>query len=437
MRAVNPPRGEGTVVANIPHGLDTAQLAGSASLIGVQQADFECNETGCKYQNWLLEGEELLAGPPGAAPQCLAGSGVTSCARLAPCWGVAGLLVSLSRIAYQECGSGDTGQTVVVDYSTTPPTRSVVPQIALPESISGPWLIGLSPSWNEPSGVARPAPALVERNLETGAEPLHIELPETGAEFATESRYPALASVQEDGRIAYVIPKETAYGPAPESVFTASPAEPRPRPILSARVSGSHGQPFIPDQRLLLASDLLAVEERLPNRDDPPEPLQRLELASLAGQRLGGVELGENEEVGFDFNGSELVAVKTPCVESFMTTWGAAQPQPTKAPGGVCPPPRLARISLGRRGLTAAIACPTSPALGCLQSTVRVELRIRGRAVSSRGGADDLFPGQRTTLTTPLGARAVRWLREHRNVSVNVQIESGYGGPASTRRRLR
>jgi hypothetical protein len=318
----------------------------------------------------------------------------------------------------------------VVDYSTSPPARSVVPQVALPESISGPWLVGLSPGWET-------RPALVERNLETGAEPLHIELSGTGSEFAGESHYPALASVQEDGRIAYVAPKETAFGPEPESVFTVSPTEPRPRPVLAARVSSQYSGQFIPDQRLFLAGDVLVLEERLPNRRDSPDPLQRLELANLSGQRLGGFEVGENTDVPFDFNGSELVALDTPCVESFLITWGPGQPQPSRPVTGVCPTARLVRIALGRQGLAATVRCPASPPVGCLATTVTVETHIRGRTISSRGEANDMFPGRRATLRVPLGARARRWLRQHRTQSLAVQIESGYGETSRFRTRLR
>ncbi|HTU78648.1 MAG TPA: hypothetical protein VMF09_07810 [Solirubrobacteraceae bacterium] len=442
VRAVDPASGAESAVASIPRRLGASQLAASPALIGIEQADPRCDEPGCKYENWQLEGEELLAGPPGATLQCLVGFGSGSCAGLASCYGAADLLVSASRIAYRECGDSSAGQTVVVDYSTAPPTRSIVPQLALPEAISGPWLVGLSPAWQEqhqPSGTAGPAtaPALIERNLETGAEPLHIELPETGGdEFAAETNYPALASVQEDGRIAYVSPKETAYGPEPESLYTASPAEPRPRAILSARVSSRYRQ-FIPDQRLFLAGDLLGLEERLPNRHDRPDPLQRLELANLEGQRLGGFGLGENTVVPFDFNGSELVAVKTPCAESFMITWGPGQPQPPVPPSGVCPTPRLARITLGRHGLTATITCPASPPLGCVEPTIRIKLHVRGKAVSSRGETNDMFPGRKATLTAPLGAGSLRWLRQHRNPWVGVEIESLNSETSTTHIRVR
>jgi hypothetical protein len=427
LRAVDPTSGAASVVARIPRRLGATQLAGSSALIGVEQSNPVC-EPGCKYEQWQLEGEELLAGPPGATLQCLAGFGSASCAGLSPCVGVSNVLVSSSRIAYRECDGDSTGQTVVVDYSTTTPTRSVVPQVALPEAISGPWLVGLSPGWET-------RPALVERNLETGVEPLHIGLSGTGSEYAGESHYPALASVQEDGRIAYVAPKDTAVGPKPESVFTASPSEPHPRATISARVSSQYSGQFIPDQRLFLAGDLLGLEERLPNRRDPPDPLRRLELANLAGQRLGGFEIGE--EVSFDFNGSELVALDTPCVESFLVAWGPGQPQPARPLRGVCPTARLVRIALGRQGLAATVRCPASPPVGCLATTVTVDIHIRGRTVSSRGETSDMFPGGRATLGVPLGPRARRWLRRHRTQSVAVQITSGYGETSRLRTRLR
>jgi hypothetical protein len=442
VRAVDPTSGAGSVVASIPHRLGASQLAGSTALIGVEQADPRCDEPGCKYEHWSLEGEELLAGPPGTTLQCLAGFGSGSCAGLARCYGASDLLVSSSRIAYRGCGDGEQGQTVVVDYSTAPPTRSIVPQVAVPEAISGPWLVGLSPAWKEkyePSVTLRSlvVPALVELNLETGAEALHIELPATGGyEYPAETQYPALASVQEDGRIAYVVPKDTADAPEPELVFTASPAEPDPRAILSARVS-SYDRQFIPDQRLFLAGDLLALEELLPNRRFRPDPLQRLELANLEGQRLGGFEIGENTAVPFDFNGSELVAVETPCGESFMTTWSPGQPQPPGPPSGPCPIPRLVRISLARHGLTATVTCPAAPPLGCPEPTIRTKLHIRGKAVSSTGEANELFPGQKAKLTAPLGAKALRWLRQHRNLSISVEIDSLDSEASTIRTRLR
>ena len=429
---VDPTSGAASVVASIPRSLGTAQLAASPALIGVEQADPRCNEALCKYQDWQLTGEELLAAPPGDMPQCLAGFGSASCGGLGRCAGAANALVSSSRIAYRECAGGNTGQTVVVDYSTMPPTRSVVPQVAVPESISGPWLVGLSPGWMEsygPSGKARPGPgpAVVERDLETGAEPLHVELSKTGSENASESSYPALASVQRDGRIVYVVGSGRL-----EQVFTASPAEPDPRPILSAPVPLGSTE-FIPYQRLLLAGDVLALEERL---RPSPYARQRLELANLGGERLGGIEIGEIEP--FDFNGSELAAVNTPCVESFLTTWSPGQPQPARPPGGVCPTPRLERISVGRQGLTATVACPDSPPLGCLASTIRVEVRLRGRAVSSKGKANRILPGRRAMLTTPLSTPALRWLRRHRNLPAIVRIESELGEPTRiTRAHLR
>jgi hypothetical protein len=423
VRAVDPISGVASVVASIPRLLGAAQLAGSPALVGVEQADLRC-EPGCKYEHWQLEGEELLAGPPGAALQCLAGFGSASCGGIGPCFGVSDVLVSSDRIVYRECGGGSTGQTIVLDYATTPATRSVVPQVALPESISGPWLIGLSQGWET-------RPALVERNLETGDEPLHIELSGTGYVFAGESHYPALASVQEDGRIAYVAGPEGRS----ERVFTASPAEPHPRTILSAQVSLYSSQ-FIPNQRLFIADNLLALEELLPDHGYP-DPPQRLEFVNLAGQKLGGIEVGENVIVPFDFNGSELVALDTPCVESFLITWAPGQPQPTRPPSGVCPNVRLVQITLGRQGLVATVRCPASPPVGCLATTVTVETQIHGRAISSRGEADNLLPGRRTTLGVPLGTRARRWLKQHRNQSVSVQIESGYGEASRLHTRLR
>ncbi len=433
VRLVDPASGASSVVASVPHSLGAAQLAGSPALIGVEQADLMCNEQGCKYEHWSLEGGEVLAGPPGATLGCLAGFGSASCAGLRPCYGVSAAIVSGSRIAYQECVDADIGRTVVVDYATTPPTRTLVPQVSLPESMSGPWLVGLSPGWDTNYELSGPgASAVVERNLETGAEPLHIELHEIGSEFPAEQTYPALAGVQEDGRIAYVVGSEEG----PESVFTASPAEPLPRKILAARVS-PYSRQFVPDRRFFFADGMLALEEELPPyRYESPLAPQRIALANVAGERLGEVELSDNEELPFDFNGSEVAGVETPCVESFMFTWGAGQPPPPRPPDA-CPSPRLDRIALARHGLDATLSCPDSPPLGCPWPAIEVQLRVRGRHISSRGQAEDMLPGARTTVTAPLVPRDVRWLRGHPGVPVGVQIQAGYGEPTRTRTRLR
>lgn len=194
---------------------------------------------------------------------------------------------------------------------------------------------------------------------------------------------------------------------------------------------------FIPNQRLFLVDNLLALEELLPSRPGSPYSPRRLEFVNLAGQKLGRFEIGENAVEPFDFNGSELAAIATPCVESFLIAWGPGQPQPPRPFTGVCPTARLVRIALGRQGLAATVKCPASPPVGCLATTVTVGIHLRDRTISSRGEANDMFPGQRATVRVPLGARVRRWLRQHRTQSVAVQITSGYGETLRLRTRLR
>jgi hypothetical protein len=204
VREVDPQTGATQKLAAVNEPYGYVQLAGSPYLTAVRGTGLGCPREGqgCKYDDYEFEADDLLAAAPGASLRCVFSLQITGCARQAPCWIATPVLVSGYRMAYQICSKENEVGTVVVDTSPSGSVPLRITQIGLPLSLAGQWLVGLAPGL-QGAGETTSAPVLVEINLTTGAE-ARTDLPPVRKEAPTpgfSGRYPALASVQEDGEV--------------------------------------------------------------------------------------------------------------------------------------------------------------------------------------------------------------------------------------------
>jgi hypothetical protein len=145
---------------------------------------------------------------------------------------------------------------------------------------------------------------------------------------------------------------------------------------------------------------------------------QEIVLEDLSGQPLG--EMLGRSLIGFDFDGTRIVAASRPCVESFLETWAPGEAAPG-IPAGRCPSAAIAHLSMTHRSVHVVLACPRSPALGCPHMSATAEggdFQVRSRFLS-------LLPGERHTFVLTVGPRGRRWLAHHRGTRVTVAADGG------------
>jgi hypothetical protein len=168
LRSIDPETGSATTLTSVnSRRTDYLALDASPSLVLVHAVDIRCYEEGCKYEHNVDAGEEVLFGAPGSPLSCAAGFGDGSCGGMEACYGAQTALVAENRLAFSGCDNLDRGTTIVLDESSAPPGRTVVPQIGFPEAMAGHWLVGLSADWT-----GERSSALIEINLRTGEEAL-------------------------------------------------------------------------------------------------------------------------------------------------------------------------------------------------------------------------------------------------------------------------
>jgi hypothetical protein len=406
LRTVQPTSAAVSASVEVGARYDQPRIAASQSLIALQGVDTECAE-GCKSENPSITADDLLAAAPGAT-RCIAafltrrgcGAGAKVCPEV-----IQAPLVSATTLVYESCATefGAPTEEPFSAISTGPgaPIRRLA-AIAYPEALAGEWLVGLAPGW-QGYGVKgeRPhgPPVLVEHNLATGAEPLRLALSLTSVpRLFGEGEYPAIASVQEDGRVVYVT------GTADKrELWTASPDQPTPR-ALGRAASGASVSEL--SRR---GPSLIVRDGRIAEYDGHAGVV----VKDLDGVSLGSVHLRRLD--GFDFDGAQVLLANTPCSESFLTTWAVGEPAPP-APSGRCRLPNIANVRFDRSRIRVALACPSGSELGCPAASVQL-----GRD-GPPSSFVELLPGARRTVSISLGlfARRVLVRRRHRRVTLYV-----------------
>lgn len=336
---------------------------------------------GSKYEPEMFEARDLLFEPPGGALRCLAQLSGTGCGSPNTCvFGLA--VVSGPLLAYPSCsgGNGEAGS-VVLDSATS--QLQVVPQIALPLSLSGRWLVGLAPGWDpvlngKPGG--KTLPVLVERDLLSGGETLRIPLaPWTREVSGPNGEPPALAAVQEDGTIAYAV---AAGGRT--ALWTASPSQPVPRQIMT--IHASMGWLSLLPIPLVLREGRIAYPDAEGREYGPRE----IAVATLSGVRLGSLRVLAQD--GFDYNGTHVLASSTPCNKSFLLTWAPGEAQPP-VPGEGCTPARLAHVHLHAGRIVFELRCPEGVEVGCETG----QISVSGGPISLTSEGNRSSPGKAST----------------------------------------
>jgi hypothetical protein len=364
---------------------------------------YECG----RYDQPGIEARDLLYEPPGGALRCVAEltlSPAGGCGSPSTCR-YESAVASGALLAYPSCGRGEnelgeneTG-TVVFDANTG--RTQLVPQIALPLSVSGPWLVGLAAGWKPPptgNPGGQPPPVLVERNLVTGAEPLRIPLaPWTHGRISPRETLPAYAAVQEDGTIVYAIAQGTRT-----ALWTASPADSVPRLVTTS----SAGFGWLTDlpRPLVLRDGRVAF----PDVEAPEYGPRRVAVATLSGVRLGALRVIAQD--GFDYDGTHLLAPSSPCGKSYLLSWAPGEPPP-RVPAVGCVAARLAHVRFASGQLRFDLQCPEANVefVGCETSRISVT----GGPISLTAEGEQLFPEDSERLAFRLPCSAKRWLRRH------------------------
>jgi hypothetical protein len=403
--------GSSVFLAALPR-YSTINVALSGQLLAVQGVNTGCDP---KCADYYFGGDDIAVGSPGAPLRCLASMSASylfppgPCNALKACPDVANdLLVSGETLAWGSCREPErTGYYTAVARPLTGTPPETVTSIADPEALAGNWLVGLAPDWRPWEAPGEKAmPVLVERDLLTGQEPVHVVLPaETRwPSLFAEGEYPAVASVQPDGTVAYVLDAEGGG-----LLYTVSPTEPAPRVVgpWGAATSAAIAREA---PSLLLRDGIVAG--RL---GGGMISLERLDGTAVTSVRSRGEE-------GFDFDGSHLAIVETPCTESFVQTWSVGEPPP-RPPAGQCPAARLGHVSFDRGNVLVRLSCPALPDLGCRTTTVWFELPKEVESPAGEHSAQNItmLPGTSRTVTIHLPPG---WLRRHRHRRVRVELET-------------
>ena len=403
---VNPESGESQKVAALTpeYGKPRAMALGAG--FAFEGTHWGCGSRECsKYEPGGLDARDLLFEPPGGALRCLAQLHGNGCASPSTCV-VGSAVVSGALLAYPSCSNGEeeTGS-VLFDSATS--QLKIVPQIALPLSLSGRWLVGLAPGWNpafnEKPGAKAP-PVLVERDLLSGGETLRIPLsPWTHEVSGPNEELPALAAVQEDGTIAYAV---AAGGRT--ALWTASASQPVPRQVMM--IHASMGWLALLPRPLVLREGRIAFPDAEGQLYGPRE----IAVATLAGVRLGSLRVLAQD--GFDYDGTHVLASSTPCEKSFLLTWAPGEAHP-RVPGDGCTSARLAHVRFATGRIVFELRCPEEVEVGCETG----EISVSGGPISLTAEGEQLLPGEREHLALRLPDSARRWLRRHPRVNLIVR----------------
>lgn len=412
LRTLDPADGATLDTLRVPRRYDSVQLAASGSLVAVGGVDEECF---CKYLDYRVTAVDVLAAAPGVIPVCSPSRCVGGEACIRP---PAAPLVSGSTLVYESCRATGQSLSAIERGAGGPPGE--LGQIAFPQSLAGEWLVGLAPGALDPP-LGAPPPELIERNLATGAEPLRIALPPVSQppQFFGGGEYPAIAGVEEDGTVAYLL---DASGQ--NQLWTASPGTPTPR-LLGRSAIGTEPREAPP------GGPRLAVRD---GRVASYQGSGTVTVQTLAGTPLGSVRARALD--GFDFDGARVLLAATPCSESFLETWAPGEAAPL-LPGGRCPAPRIGRVRFAPHSIRVKLYCPAQPPLGCLETNVSVLAGQEGQAFELESSPRAMLPAAGRTVAIGLGRGEKRWLEGHRGAAVTVTVGAEIGEPGTYRRRVR
>jgi len=358
---------------------------------------------GSKYEPGRIGEHELLFEQPGSSLSCLARFVREGCALPNICiFGTA--TTSSELLAYPSCSEGIAARpTGTVVFDATSSQTQLVPQVTLPLSIAGPWLVGLAPGWNpEQSPTHTATPTLVERNLLTGSEPVRIPLaPWSHLAADEEQALRAVAAVQEDGELVYAV--EAGSGTA---LWTASPSQSVPRHVLTIHV----GLGWLKELPLPLALH----EGRLAFPDDAGKEFgpRKVTIATLQGVRLGSLRVLAQD--GFDYNGTRLLATSAPCGKVYLLSWAPGEPHP-RVPGDGCAAARLTEVRLSAAHITLVLRCPEG------DKCETGEISASAGPIDLHTEGEQLLYGENETVTLPLSPRDKRWLVRHPHVVLTVR----------------
>src|SRR5258708_195997 len=402
---IDPASGRSTKLAALTPGYRWRVMA-LGDGFALERTKYGCGRYECsKYESGGIEARDLLYEPPGGALRCLAELSRNGCGSPSACaWESA--VASGALLAYPSCGGeqqlgGGENEAGTAVFNATTNQTQVVPQITLPLSVSGPWLVGLAAGWKPPpTGNPRgqPPPVLVERNLLTGAEPLRILLaPWTHVRISPRETLPAYAAVQEDGTAVYAI----AAG-SRTALWTASPAQPLPRLVTTS----SAGFGWLADLPLALA--LRDGRVAFPDAEAQEYGPRRIVIATLSGVRLGALRVIAQD--GFDYDGTHVLAPSTPCGKTYLLAWAPGEPPPP-VPAVGCMAARLAHLRPASGKLQVELHCPEANVgfVGCATS----EISVTAGPISLTAEEEQLFPEDSERLVLRLPRSAQRWLRRH------------------------
>lgn len=367
-----------------------------------------CAPYGCsKYESPGIEARDLLYEPPGGTLRCLAELSGNGCGSPNTCRYESAVALG-PLLAYPSCSPPEQEIGSVVFDATTNQTQ-VVPQITLPLSASGPWLVGLAAGWKPPPAGnpgGQPSPMLVERNLVTGAEPLRIPLaPWTHVMISQRETLPAYAAVQEDGTIVYAI----AAG-SHTALWTASPAQPLPRLVTTSSTELG----WLADLPLPLV--LRDGRVAFPDVEARVYGPRRIAIATLGGVRLGALRVVAQD--GFDYDGRQVLASSNPCGTSYLLAWAPGEPPP-RVPAAGCRAARLTHLRFASGQLRFELRCPGANVgfVGCATS----EISLTGGPISLTAEGEQLFPDDSERLALRLSGSAQRWLRRHPRATLTLR----------------
>jgi hypothetical protein len=397
---VEPQTGESRELAALAERLREARALSVG--MGFVFEGISANYGGTKYEPGYIGEHELLFEQPASPLRCVARLFQSGCALPNLCV-FGSTVVSGTLLAYPSCERGGIEEAGTVLFNPTSSQTQLVPQIALPLSLAGPWLVGLAPGW-DPNRIAdgKAAPVLVERNLLTGSEPVRLPLaPWSHPASEPREALRTVAAVEETGTIVYAL----AAGDD-TALWTASPSQPIPRRILTIHASlGWLKELPLP---LVLREGRIAFPDAEGHEYGPRE----IAVATLAGVRLGSLRVLAQD--GFDYDGTHVLASSTPCGKSFLLTWAPGEPHPI-VPGNGCGTARLARLRLTSGRLLFDLRCPQASA-GCETS----QIIVKDGPISLTEEGEQLMPGEGEHLALPLAMSARRWLQRHPGAKLTI-----------------
>lgn len=419
-------------VGTIPRRYGYVELATAGPLVAMQGFEVGCPAEGerCKYKDYEVEADDVLAGSANANLQCLAGFRAGACGQRSYCQAFAPVLASGTSVAFHLCDASGQEQTIVANLSKPTVRVQPVESIALPLAMAGQWLVGLAPGWdNTQTGRTL---VLVEQNLMSGANSMRVPLPQAdyAPELDDEGQILPVAAVQEDGEVMYLTHIQEDIGPHRyiEDHFTlwhVSPSEPSPRAVATPPVDPEGRSPSeLSGHQMTLADGQLALAER------EPAPVYDPAIAVL---QTDGTLLGRFADAalnGFDYNGATVLAAVTPCTESFLETWSPGSPAPSH-PTPPCPAPHISHhVRLVRGRLQVAVNCPAEPPVGCAGVTMLFSSR-RGRegGVEAETGSFDMLPGTIRTVAATLSRAERLWLARHPRALLKIEAKAIGGRP--------